>query len=134
MERGDFRVGFPPGNERSSLNGMSRGKDAFQGQEVHAENREGQTEHGRCDECMARAVMGSRPHHLRPRPDHSRPRPPLPRLRPLKSKTETETQYFSCQIYFYTKNIIFSLGILESTNNRVFFHASFFIFFPFWSR
>ena len=76
-------------------------------------------------------VMESRPHYLtprprphhsrprpRPRPDHSRPRPPLPRPRPLKSetKTETETQYFSCAISVYTKNIIFSLGIWESTD------------------
>ena len=104
------------------------------------------------------AVMESRPHHPRPRPrphhprprprlrpDHSRPRPPLPRQRPLKS--ETETQYFSCQIFFYTKNIIFftrniflhifSLGILESTPDRVLFSCLYFHFFPLqvlWSR
>ena len=74
------------------------------------------------------AVMESRPHHPRPRPCHSRPRPPLPR--PLKSETETETQYFSVQICFHTKNIIFSLGILESIPpTECFFHASIFIFF-----
>ena len=67
-----------------------------------------------------------RPHHPRPRPrprpDHSRPRPHLPRPRPFKSetKTETETQYFSCRIVFYTKNIIFSLGIFFYTKNIIF--------------
>ena len=94
--------------------------------------------------------MESRPHHPRPhhpRPDHSRPRPPLPRPKPFKSetKTETETQYFSCQIvfyskniifslgiiFFYTKNIIFSLGILESTADWVLFSCLYFIFFFF---
>ena len=52
-------------------------------------------------------VMQSRPHNPRQRQRQ--------RQRPLKPETETKTQYFSCRIFFYTKNIIFSLGISEST-------------------
>ena len=84
------------------------------------------------------SVMESRPHHPRPRPHSSetetRLRPPLPRQRPLKSetKTETETQYFSCQIFFYTKNIIFSLRIFLLHEKHHFFQQSAF-FMPLFS-
>ena len=63
------------------------------------------------------SVMESRPHHLRPRPHHPRLRPrprpyhsrPRPE-RPLKSETETETQYFSCQIFFVHEKHNFFTG------------------------
>ena len=44
----------------------------------------------------------SRPHNPRPRPRPEHSRPPLPRLRPLKSQTETETQYMN--YYEYEKH------------------------------
>ena len=54
-----------------------------------------------------------------------------------ETKTETETQYISCQIFVYTKNIILSLGILESTADRVLLSCLYFHFFllqVLWSR
>ena len=83
-----------------------------------------------------------RPRHSAPcwdwdwdRPDHGKPRPPLPRPRPLKSETRRLRpiiflfKYFSNvekHIYFTGK---FTLGILESTTDRVFFSCLYFNYF-----
>ena len=67
-----------------------------------------------------------RPHHPRPRPDYSKPRPPLPRPR----DRDRDPILFLSNIFLHKKTSFFSLGILESTTDRVLFLCLYVFSFP----